>query len=191
MRHQLFIDGRFVDAASGQTLPTLNPHDNSVIAEVAMAGREDVERAVAAAERAFPKWSRMAAAERGRILLKLADLIETHTEELARLESLDTGHPIKDSRTLDVPRTAGCYRYFGGMADKFQGETIPVEAGFLNYTLREPVGVVGQVVPWNFPLMFTSWKMGPALAAGNTIVMKPAEITPLTSLKIAELMAEA
>jgi acyl-CoA reductase-like NAD-dependent aldehyde dehydrogenase len=191
IRHQLFIDGRFVDAQSGETLATLNPHDNSVITEVSMAGKADIDAAVAAAQRAFPKWSRMAAADRGRILLKLADLIEANTEELARLESLDTGHPIKDSRALDVPRTAACYRYFGGMADKFQGETIPVEAGFLNYTLREPVGVVGQVVPWNFPLMFTSWKMAPALAAGNTIVMKPAEITPLSSLKIAELMAEA
>lgn len=191
IRHQLFIDGRFVDALSGETLATLNPHDNSPIADVAMAGRADVDLAVSAAQRALPTWSRMAAADRGRVLLKLADLIEANTEELARLESLDTGHPIKDSRALDVPRTAACYRYFGGMADKFQGETIPVEAGFLNYTLREPVGVVGQVVPWNFPLMFTSWKMAPALAAGNTIVMKPAEITPLTSLKIAELMAEA
>jgi betaine-aldehyde dehydrogenase len=191
IRHQLFIDGRFVDAASGETLATLNPHDNTPIAEVAMAGRADIDAAVAAATRAFPKWARLAAADRGRILLKLADLIEANAEELARLESLDTGHPLKDSRALDVPRTAACYRYFGGMADKFQGETIPVEAGFLNYTMREPVGVVGQVVPWNFPLMFTSWKMAPALATGNTIVMKPAEITPLTSLKIAELMAEA
>jgi acyl-CoA reductase-like NAD-dependent aldehyde dehydrogenase len=191
IRHQLFIDGCFVDAASGETLATLNPHDNSKIADVAMAGTQDIDRAVAAAEKAFPAWSRMAAADRGRILLRLADLIEANAEELARLESLDTGHPLRDSRGLDVPRTAACFRYFGGMADKFQGETIPVEAGFLNYTLREPVGVVGQVVPWNFPLMFTSWKMAPALAAGNTIVMKPAEITPLTSLKIAELMAEA
>ena len=105
--------------------------------------------------------AKLAAADRGRILLKLADLIEANAEELARLESLDTGHPLRDSRALDVPRTAACYRYFGGMADKFQGETIPVEAGFLNYALREPVGVVGQVVPWNFPLMFTSWKMAP------------------------------
>jgi acyl-CoA reductase-like NAD-dependent aldehyde dehydrogenase len=191
IRHQLFIDGRFVDAESGETLATLNPHDNSVIAEVAMAGKADVDKAVAAAAKAFPAWARMAAADRGRILLKLADLIEDHTEELARLESLDTGHPIKDSRALDVPRTAACFRYFGGMADKFQGDVVPVEAGFLNYLLREPVGVVGQVVPWNFPLMFTSWKMAPALAAGNTIVMKPAEITPLSSLKIAELMSEA
>ncbi len=191
IRNQLFIDGKFVDALSGETLPTLNPHDNTVITHVAMAGRADVDLAVAAAQRAFPAWSRIAAADRGRILLRLADLIEANSEELARLESLDTGHPLKDSRFLDVPRTAGCYRYFGGMADKFQGETIPVEAGFLNYTLREPVGVVGQVVPWNFPLMFTSWKMAPALAAGNCVVLKPAEITPLSSLKIAELMAEA
>ena len=191
IRHQLFIDGEFVDALSGETLATLNPHDNSVIAQVAMAGHADVDRAVVAALKAFPAWSRMQAADRGRILLKLADLIEANGEELARLESLDTGHPIRDCRMLDVPRTAGCFRYFGGMADKFQGETIPVDAGFLNYTLREPLGVVGQVVPWNFPLMFTSWKMSPALAAGNTIVLKPAEITPLTTLKIAELMREA
>jgi betaine-aldehyde dehydrogenase len=191
IRHQLFIGGRFVDAVSGETLATLNPHDNSAIADVALAGVADVDRAVEAASAALPAWKRLAAADRGRILLRLADLIEANAEELARLESLDTGHPLRDSRALDVPRTAGCYRYFGGMADKFQGETIPVEAGFLNYTLREPVGVVGQVVPWNFPLMFTSWKMAPALAAGNTIVMKPAEVTPLTSLKIAELMAEA
>jgi betaine-aldehyde dehydrogenase len=191
IRHQLFIAGRFVDAESGATQATLNPHDNSIITPVAMAAPADVDKAVAAATRAYPTWSRMPAADRGRILLKLADLIEANAEDLARLESLDTGHPLRDSRNLDVPRTAACYRYFGGMADKFQGETIPVEAGFLNYTLREPVGVVGQVVPWNFPLMFTSWKMAPALAAGNTIVMKPAEITPLSSLRIAELMSEA
>jgi acyl-CoA reductase-like NAD-dependent aldehyde dehydrogenase len=191
IRHQLFIDGRFVDAEDGATLATLNPHDNSVIVDVAMAGPADIDKAVAAAQRAFPAWARMAAADRGRILLKLADLIEANAEELARLESLDTGHPLKDSRALDVPRTAACYRYFGGMADKFQGDVVPVEAGFLNYLLREPVGVVGQVVPWNFPLMFTAWKMAPALAAGNCVVMKPAEITPLSSLKIAELMSEA
>jgi betaine-aldehyde dehydrogenase len=191
IRHQLFIDGKFVDAESGETLATLNPHDNSVIAEVALAGTADVNKAVAAATRAFPAWSRMAAADRGRILLRLADLIERDAEELARLESLDTGHPLRDSRALDVPRTAACFRYFGGMADKLQGDVVPVEAGFLNYVTRDALGVVGQVVPWNFPLMFTSWKMGPALAAGNTIVMKPSEITPLSSLKIAELMSEA
>ncbi|MDB6001864.1 MAG: putative aldehyde dehydrogenase [Rhizobacter sp.] len=191
IRHQLYIGGRFMDAESGETLATLNPHDNSVIANVALAGKADVDKAVAAAKAAFPVWSRMAAADRGRILLRLADLIEAHTEDLARLESLDTGHPLRDSRSLDVPRTAACFRYFGGMADKFQGDVVPVEAGFLNYLLREPLGVVGQIVPWNFPLMFTSWKMGPALAAGNCIVMKPSEITPLSSLRIAELMTEA
>lgn len=188
---QLFIDGKFVDAESGETMATLNPHDNSEIAQIAMAGHADVDKAIHAAQRAYPKWSRLSAMDRGRILLKLADLIEANAEQLAMLESLDTGHPIRDSRILDVPRTAVTYRYFGGMADKFQGDVVPVEAGFLNYVSREPLGVVGQVVPWNFPLMFTSWKMAPALAAGNCVVLKPAEITPLSSLRIAELMSEA
>ncbi len=188
---QLFIDGKFVNAESGETMATLNPHDNSEIAQIAMAGHADIDKAIHAAQRAYPKWSRMSAMDRGRILLKLADLIEANAEQLAMLESLDTGHPIRDSRILDVPRTAVTYRYFGGMADKFQGDVVPVEAGFLNYVSREPLGVVGQVVPWNFPLMFTSWKMAPALAAGNCVVLKPAEITPLSSLRIAELMAEA
>jgi len=190
MQTQLFIDGRFVPSLSGETLATLNPHDNSVIADVAMANHADIDRAVAAAKAAFPKWSRMAGAERGRLLLKLADAIEANADRLAHLESIDTGHPIRDTRNLDVPRTAATFRYFGGMADKFEGSVIPVEQGFLNYLTREPVGIVGQVVPWNFPLMFTSWKMAPALAAGNCVIMKPAELTPLSSLAIAELMAE-
>jgi aldehyde dehydrogenase (NAD+) len=190
-RTQLFIAGKFVDAADGATFATLNPHDGSVLAEVAEAKAVDVDRAVAAAAAALPRWSRVAAADRGRILLRLADLIERHAEELARLETLDAGHPLRDSRGLDVPRTAATFRYFGGMADKLQGSVVPVETGFLNYVLREPLGVVGQIVPWNFPLMFTSWKMGPALAAGNTVVLKPAELTPLSTLRIAELMAEA
>jgi acyl-CoA reductase-like NAD-dependent aldehyde dehydrogenase len=188
---KLFIDGKFVDALDGARFATLNPHDGSVLAQVAEAKAPDIDRAVEAARRAFPAWSRLAAADRGRILLRLADLIEAKTEELAQLESLDTGHPIKDSRGLDVPRTAATFRYFGGMADKFQGSVVPVEQGFLNYVEREALGVVGQVVPWNFPLMFTSWKMGPALAAGNSVVLKPAELTPLSSLRIGELMAEA
>ncbi len=190
MQTKLFIDGRFVDAADGATLASLNPHDNTVIAHVAMAGKADVDKAVAAAARAFPAWSRRSAMERGRLLLKLADAIEANADELARLESIDTGHPLRDTLGLDVPRTAATFRYFGGMADKVEGSVIPVEAGFLNYVLREPLGVVAQVVPWNFPLMFTSWKMGPALAAGNCVVMKPAELTPLSTLRIAELMAE-
>ncbi len=185
---QLLIDGRFIPAQDGATFATLNPHDGSTLAEVAEAKAADVDLAVEAAGRAFPAWSRLAAAERGRLLLKLADAIEGELDALARLESLDTGHPIKDSRGLDAPRTAATFRYFGGMADKLQGSVVPVEAGFLNYVLREPVGVVGQIVPWNFPLMFTSWKMGPALAAGNTIVLKPAELTPLSTLRIGELI---
>jgi acyl-CoA reductase-like NAD-dependent aldehyde dehydrogenase len=187
---RLFINGAFVDAADGATIDVLNPHDASLLARIAEAKAEDVDRAVAAAQSAFPKWSRLAAAERGRLLLRLADRIEERADELALVETLDTGHPIRDSRHIDVIRTAMCFRYFGGMADKLQGSVVPVEAGFLNYVLREPIGVVGQIVPWNFPLMFTSWKMGPALAAGNTVVLKPAEITPLSTLAIAQLMAE-
>src|SRR2546427_2554447 len=190
IEHRLYIGGRFVPAEDGATLPSLNPHDNTPLADVSMAGKADIDKAVEAARAAFPKWSRTAAAERGRLLLKLAERMEEHAEELARLETLDTGHPLRDTRALDAPRTAATFRYFGGMADKFEGSVIPVEAGVLNYLLPEPLGVVGQVVPWNFPLMFTSWKMAPALAAGNCVVMKPAELTPLSSLRMAELMAE-
>jgi aldehyde dehydrogenase (NAD+) len=190
VQDRLFIDGEFVDALDGATFQTIDPHDGSVIADVARAGPADVDRAVSAAAVAFPAWARMQASARGRLLLRLADLIEANADELATLESLDTGHPIRDSRNLDVPRTAATFRYFGGMADKIQGDVIPVEPGFLNYVLREPLGVVGMIVPWNFPLMFCSWKMGPALAAGNTVVMKPAELTPLSALRVAELMVE-
>lgn len=191
MNTQLFINGQFVDAKNGTTIDVLNPANGELITKIAAAEAEDVDIAVAAAQKAFPAWAETPAAERGRLLLKLADLIEENLEELAQLESLDTGHPIKDSRRLDVPRTAACFRYFGGMADKIEGSVIPVEQGFLNYTTREPIGVVGQIVPWNFPLMFTSWKLGPALAAGNVVVMKPSEITPLSTLKIAELIKKA
>jgi aldehyde dehydrogenase (NAD+) len=187
IQNQLFIDGEFVDSEARSRIPVLNPHDNSLITEVSEAQKADIDRAVAAARMAFPAWAKLAAMDRGRLLLKLADAIEANAEDLARLESIDTGHPLRDTRGLDVVRTAVTFRYFGGMADKFQGSVVPVEQGFLNYVLREPVGVVGQIVPWNFPLMFTSWKMGPALAAGNTVVMKPAELTPLSTLHIAEL----
>ena len=190
IQDRLFIDGEFRDALDGATFETIDPHDGSTLARVAQAAPADVDRAVIAAGAAFPAWSRMQASARGRLLLRLADLIEANGEELATLESLDTGHPIRDSRNLDVMRTAATFRYFGGMADKIQGDVIPVDPGFLNYVLREPLGVVGMIVPWNFPLMFCSWKMGPALAAGNTVVMKPAELTPLSALRVAELMAE-
>ena len=190
MQTRLFIGGEFVDALAGGTVDVRNPHDGSLLAEVAEARAADVARAVEAAQAAFPAWAATPAAQRGRLLGRLADAIEAHAEELARLESTDTGHPLKDTTLLDVPRTAATYRYFGGLADKFEGSVIPVDAGFLNYVTPEPVGVVGQIVPWNFPLMFTSWKLGPALAAGNTAVMKPSELVPLSSLRLCELMVE-
>ncbi len=187
---RLFIGGEFVDSAEGGRIPVINPHDNSVLAEVSEARQADVDRAVEAARQAFRAWKRMSAAERGRLLLKLADAIEADAEYLAKLETLDTGHPIRDTRGLDAPRTAATFRYYAGMADKIDGRVAPVETGFLNYITREPVGVVGQIVPWNFPLMFTGWKLGPALAAGNTVVLKPAELTPLTTLRVAHLIAK-
>ena len=190
MQTRLFIGGEFVDAADGATLATIDPHDQSVLAEVAEAKEADVDRAVAAATQAFPAWSRRPAMDRGRLLLKLADAIEADAGNLALLETRDTGHPLRDTLGLDVPRTAATFRYFGGMADKFQGSVVPVEQGFLDYVVPVALGVVGQIVPWNFPVMFTSWKMGPALAAGNCVVMKPSEITPLSALRVAELAAE-
>jgi acyl-CoA reductase-like NAD-dependent aldehyde dehydrogenase len=190
MQTKLFINGEFVDALAGGRIPVLNPFDNSQICEISEARAEDVDLAVAAAKRAQVSWGRSDASQRGRLLLKLADAIEASSEELIQLESRDTGHPVRDARKLDVPRTAACFRYFGGMADKFEGFLPPVYPGFLNYVNREPVGIVGQIVPWNFPLMFTSWKMAPALAAGNSIVIKQAELTPLTTLRIAELMRD-
>jgi aldehyde dehydrogenase (NAD+) len=190
MQNKLFVGGEFVDAVEGATLEVRNPHDGALLTEIAEGRAADIDRAVDAAAAAQPAWARLQASERGRLLLKLADAIEAQGEQLAVLEAQDTGHPINDARKLDVPRTAACFRYFGGMADKLQGDVIPVEPGFLNYVQREPLGVVGQIVPWNFPLMFCSWKMGPALAAGNTVVLKPSELTPLSSLRVAELMAE-
>jgi acyl-CoA reductase-like NAD-dependent aldehyde dehydrogenase len=191
IKRGLYIGGAFVDALDGATLDVLNPHDGSLLAVVAEGGEDDIDRAVAAAKDAFPKWSGLAASERGRVLLRVADLIEENAEELAVLESTDTGHPLKDTRLLDVPRTMATFRYFGGMADKYQGFLPPVEEGFLNYVQREPIGVVGQIVPWNFPLMFCGWKLGPALAAGNTVVMKPSELVPLSTLRLCELFEEA
>jgi aldehyde dehydrogenase (NAD+) len=190
LQTRLLIDGQWVDGVAGGVIAVENPYNGAKIADVAEATAADVDLAVEAAQRAFPAWRALAAHERGRLLLKLADRIEEETAELARLEALDTGHPIRDCLMLDVPRTALCFRYFGGMADKIEGSVIPVDAGFLNYVEREPIGVVGAIVPWNFPLMFTSWKMGPALAAGNTVVIKPSEITPLSTLRIGELMME-
>jgi len=188
---RLFVGGEWVDGADGATIDVHDPHDGSLIASVAEAREVDVDRAVTAAAAAFGDWRQWRATDRGRVLLRLADLIEEHAAELALLETRDTGHPIRDAQRLDVPRTAETFRYFGGMADKYQGSVVPVERGFLDYVVREPLGVVGAIVPWNFPLMFTSWKLGPALAAGNAAVIKPSELTPLSTLRIAELAAEA
>ncbi|MGH9249331.1 MAG: aldehyde dehydrogenase family protein [Acidimicrobiales bacterium] len=190
MQTRLFVGGEFVDAVDGSTIEVRDPHDGSLLAEIAEAKADDVDRAVQAAVAAFDDWQLTPAADRGRLLLRLADAIEADADALALLETRDTGHPLRDTRGLDVPRTAATFRYFGGMADKFQGSVVPVERGFLDYVIREPLGVVGQIVPWNFPVMFTSWKMGPALAAGNTVVLKPSELTPLSALRVADLAAE-
>jgi aldehyde dehydrogenase (NAD+) len=187
---RLFIGGEFVDSIDGGRIEVLNPHDNSLLAEVSEAREADIDRAVDAARSALDGWRNTPASERGHLLSKLADAIEADGDYLTRLESLDTGHPIRDTRILDLPRTVVTFRYFAGIADKIDGRTVPMEPGFLNYVTREPVGVVGQIVPWNFPLMFTSWKLGPALAAGNTVVLKPAELTPLSTLRIAYLTAQ-
>lgn len=190
IQSKLLIDGRWCDGVDGDTIAVTNPYDGTLLAHIAAATAADVDLAVEAATRALPGWKALSAHDRGRLLLKLADAIEADTANLARLEAMDTGHPIRDCLSLDVPRTVLCFRYFGGMADKLEGAVVPVDAGFLNYVEREPIGVVGAIVPWNFPLMFTSWKLGPALAAGNTVVIKPSEITPLSTLRIGELMQQ-
>ena len=191
LQTKLFINGKFVDSQEGSTIKVLNPHDDSQITEVSEAKAPDIDDAVAAAKKAFPAWRDMQAAERGRLLLKLADLIEEKADELAEIESLDTGHPIRDTTGLDVPRTAFTYRYFGGMADKLQGSIIPVEPGFLNYVTREPVGVVGQITPWNFPSTMITRKCAPALAVGCSVVIKPASQTPFSALALAVLAEQA
>jgi aldehyde dehydrogenase (NAD+) len=190
---KLLIDNRWVEPASGRTFATINPATGEEICQVAEADAPDVERAVRAARNAFERgpWRKMAAAERGRLLNKLADLIEKNADELARLESLDNGKPYKVAVGADVPLTIACYRYFAGWADKIQGRTIPVAGNYFCYTRLEPVGVVGQIIPWNFPLLMQAWKLAPALACGNTVVLKPAEQTPLTALRIGELLLEA
>jgi acyl-CoA reductase-like NAD-dependent aldehyde dehydrogenase len=190
---RLHIDGQWVDALSGATFKTINPATEEPLTEVAEGRGEDIDRAVQAARRAFTAgpWAKMAAAERARILWKIGDLIEANLQELARLETLDQGKTIGDSTRVDVPMAADCFRYFAGWATKIEGEVVPVRAPALNYTLREPIGVIGAITPWNFPILMAAWKIAPALAAGNTMVLKPAEQTPLTALVLAELAAEA
>ena len=193
---QMLINGKWVNSASGKTFPTYNPATGDILAQVTEGDKEDINRAVAAARAAFETgpWRKMTPSERGRLIWKLGDLVERHNEELAQLESLDNGKPVTVARVADVPLTADLFRYMAGWATKIEGNTIPISAHgakFLAYTLREPVGVVGQIIPWNFPLLMAAWKLGPALAAGCCVVLKPAEQTPLTALRLGELIQEA
>ncbi|MED1471005.1 aldehyde dehydrogenase family protein [Bacillus salipaludis] len=190
---RLYINGEFVESFSSKTFETYNPATGEVLATVYEAGREDINLAVKAAKTAFEQgpWSKMSAAERARIIYKLADLIEEHQVELAQLDTIDNGKPIHETRAVDLPGTIEQFRYFAGWATKVMGQTIPVSGPFLNYTRHEPVGVVGQIIPWNYPINMVSWKVAPALAAGCTIVLKPAEQTPLSALYFAELVEKA
>src|SRR5438094_5023843 len=191
-RYQLFIDGQFVDAESGKTFKTPNPATGETFAEVAEGEKADMDKAVAAARKAFEgKWSKMSARDRGRLLYKLSQLIERDAAQLAELETRDNGKPIKESTYIDLPGVVENFEYFAGWATKIEGETIPVPGQMFNYTLREPVGVCGQIIPWNFPLLMAAWKLAPALAAGNTIVLKPAEQTPVTAMELGKLVQEA
>ncbi|HEY9712828.1 MAG TPA: aldehyde dehydrogenase family protein [Chroococcales cyanobacterium] len=192
-KKQLLIDGKWVDAESGKTFETRNPATDEVLTSVAEGGKADVDKAVKAARKALEHgpWKTMSTAQRARLMYKLADLIESKTEELAQLETLDNGKPIKESRYVDVPQVVETFRYYAGWATKLEGETINANSNFFTYTLREPVGVVGQIIPWNFPMLMAAWKLGPALACGNTLILKPAEQTPLTALRLGELALEA
>src|SRR5438552_2397086 len=189
----LFIGGKWVDSVSGKTFETLNPAIGEVICQVAEGDKADIDLAVKAARKAFEEgpWPKMNASDRGRLLNKLADLIEKNQDDLAALEALDNGKPLADAVAADLPLTIKCYRYYAGWADKVHGKTIPVDGPYFCYTRHEPVGVVGQIIPWNFPLLMQAWKWGPALAMGCTMVLKPAEQTPLTALRVAALAQEA
>ncbi len=190
---KLLINNEWVDSISGRTFETINPATGEAICRVAEADAPDVDKAVQAARTAFTtgKWAKISATERGKLLYKLADLIEAHADELARLETLDNGKPLNESMNIDLPLTIACYRYYAGWADKIQGKTIPINGPFFCYTRHEPVGVVGQIIAWNFPLLLQAWKLAPALAAGNTVVLKPSTHTPLTALRVGELILEA
>ena len=196
---KMLINGNWVDAVSGKTFPSYDPSTGEVLATVAEGDRADIDLAVKAARQAFDSgpWRKMSASERGRLIWKLADLIEAHAEEFAYLESLDNGKPLTVARAADVPLAVDLFRYMAGWTTKLEGNTIPLSvpytpgAKYFSYTLREPVGVVGQIIPWNFPLLMAAWKLGPALASGCTVVLKPAEQTPLSALKLGELIIEA
>jgi phenylacetaldehyde dehydrogenase len=196
-KHKLLINGKWIDAASGKTFPTYDPAKGEVLSQVAEGDREDIDRAVKAARAAFETgpWSKMSPSQRGRLIWKLGDLLEKHGEEFAQLESLDNGKPLTVARAADVPLAADHFRYYAGWSTKIEGNTISLGLAprnrFHAYTLREPVGVVGQIIPWNFPLLMAAWKLAPALATGCCIVLKPAEQTPLSALRLGELIQEA
>lgn len=190
---KLLINSRWVPSLSGESFSTIDPSTGEEICRVASAMKEDVDAAVHAARMAFESgpWSRMNASDRGLLLYKLADLIESNADQLAALEAMDNGKPLHIAKNLDVAKTVACYRYFAGWCDKIQGKTIPINGDFFCYTRHEPIGVIGQIIPWNYPMLMQAWKLAPALAVGNTVVMKPAEQTPLTALRIGELILEA
>jgi len=190
---KLFIGGKWVESSSGKTFPTINPATGEVITQIAEGDERDADAAVQAARKAYESgpWPEMSASDRGRILWKIGDLIDKHNAEFGTLETLDNGKPIFESCQVDMPMVAEVFRYYAGWATKIHGETVPVRGPFLNYTLREPLGVVAAIVPWNFPLLLASWKIAPALAAGNTVVLKPASWTPLTALRFGEVCQEA
>ena len=190
---RLYIGGQWVDALAGGTFPTINPATEETLTRAAEGRAEDIDRAAVAARKAFEEgpWAKLSGSDRGRILWKIGDLLEARVAEVAEIETLDSGKTITESLRVDVPMAADCFRYFAGWASKIEGETVPVRAPFFNYTLREPLGVVGQIIPWNFPILLAAWKVAPALAAGNTIVLKPAEQTPLSALRLAQIAEEA
>ena len=191
MQNQLLINNEWRAAASGQTMEVVNPATEEVIASVASAGKADLDAAVAAARAALNgPWGTMSARERGRLVRKLGDRLIERADEVARLETLHNGKPISESRHVEIPAAAECLEYYGGWSDKVMGETIPVKGNYLTYTLREPIGVVAAIVPWNFPLLLAVWKVAPALACGNTVVLKPASQTPLTALALGEIAVE-
>src|SRR4029453_11655828 len=192
---RMLIDGAWVEAASGKTFPVYEPATEEVIANVGGGDAEDIDGAVRAARRAFDTgpWRKVTPSERGRMLWRLADLLEARLEEFPQLEARDNGKPLKVARVADVPLAVDLFRYMAGWATKIEGNTIPISAGtkFLAYPLRQPVGVVGQIIPWNFPLLMAAWKLGPALATGCCVVIKPAEQTPLFAIRLGELAVEA
>nr|XP_007151102.1 hypothetical protein PHAVU_004G018000g [Phaseolus vulgaris]ESW23096.1 hypothetical protein PHAVU_004G018000g [Phaseolus vulgaris] len=191
--NQLLIDGLFVDAASGKTFPTNDPRTGDTIANVAEADVEDVNRAVRAARKAFDEgpWPKMTAYERSRIILRCADILEKHNDEVAAIETWDSGKPYEQAANVEIPMVVRLFRYYAGWADKIHGLTVPADGPYHVQTLHEPIGVAGQIVPWNFPLLIFSWKVAPALACGCTVVMKTAEQTPLSALYVSKLFLEA